>query len=151
MRFVPIKSEAEQAMAAVHRVRERLIAQRTRTINMLRGQMAEFGVVAAPGPQHVKELVAELTEPGSVPEPLRQALLGLVRFMTVLNEQIAVLDKQILAWHRANPCSRRLGTISGIGPIPGLCRGRLWRALWRCGCNSRSALPAVATCRPGSA
>ena len=71
MRFVPIKSEADQAMAAVHRVRERLIAQRTQTINMLRGQMAEFGVVAAKGPQHVKGLVAELVEPESVPEPLR--------------------------------------------------------------------------------
>ena len=79
MRFVPIKSEADQAMAAVHRVRERLIAQRTQTINVLRGQMAEFGVVAAKGPQHVKGLVAELVEPESVPEPLRQVLLGLVR------------------------------------------------------------------------
>ena len=79
MRFVPIKSEADQAMAAVHRVRERLIAQRTQTINILRGQMAEFGVVAAKGPQHVKGLVAELVEPESVPEPLRQVLLGLVR------------------------------------------------------------------------
>lgn len=117
MRFVPVKSEAEQAMAAVHRIRERLIAQRTQTINMLRGQMAEFGVVAATGPQHVKELVAELAEPGSVPEPLRQALLGLVRLMTALTEQIAALDKQILAWHRANPCSRRLGAIGGVGAI----------------------------------
>ena len=67
MRFVPIKSKADQAMAAVHRLRERLIAQRTQTINMLRGQMAEFGVVAAKGPQHVKGLVAELVEPDSVP------------------------------------------------------------------------------------
>ena len=104
-------------MAAVHRVRERLIAQRTQTINMLRGQMAEFGVVAAKGPQHVKGLVAELVEPESVPEPLRQVLLGLVRLLTALREQIAVLDKQILAWHRANPCSRRLSGIDGFGPI----------------------------------
>jgi len=117
MRFVPIKSEADQAMAAVHRVRERLIAQRTQTINMLRGQMAEFGVVAAKGPQHVKALVAELAEPESVPEPLRQVLLGLVRLITALSDQIAVLDKQILAWHRANPCSRRLSAIDGFGPI----------------------------------
>ena len=117
MRFVPIKSEADQAMAAVHRVRERLIAQRTQTINILRGQMAEFGVVAAKGPQHVKGLVAELVEPESVPEPLRQVLLGLVRLLTALREQIAVLDKQILAWHRANPCSRRLSGIDGFGPI----------------------------------
>jgi transposase len=98
-------------------VRERLIAQRTQTINMLRGQMAEFGVVAAKGPQHVKALVAELVAPGSVPEPLRQVLLGLVRLMTALREQIAALDKQILAWHRANPCSCRLSTIDGFGPI----------------------------------
>jgi transposase len=117
MRFVPIKSEADQAMAAVHRVRERLSAQRTQMINMLRGQMAEFGVVAAKGPQHVKELVAKLVEPGCVPEPLRQVLLGLVRLLTALAEQIAALDKQILAWHRANPCSRRLSAIDGFGPI----------------------------------
>ena len=100
----------------MHRVRERLTAQRTQTINMLRGQMAEFGVVAAKGPQHVKGLVAELVAPESVPEPLRQALLGLVRLLAVLQEQIAALDKQILAWHRANPCSHRLSAIDGFGP-----------------------------------
>ena len=96
------------------RVRERLIAQRTQTINMLRGQMAEFGMVAAKGPQHVKELVAELVEPQSVPEPLRQVLSGLVRLLTALREQIAALDKQILAWHRANPCSRRLSAVDAL-------------------------------------
>jgi transposase len=108
MRFVPVKSETDQAMAAVHRVRERLIAQRTQTINMLRGQMAEFGMIAAKGPQHVKALVAELVAPESMPEPLRQVLLGLVQLLAVLREQITTLDKQILAWHRANLCSRRL-------------------------------------------
>jgi transposase len=76
MRFIPIESKADQAMVAVDRVRERLTAQRTQSINPLRGQMAEFGVVAAKGPQHVKQLVAEPVEPGSVPEPLRQVLWG---------------------------------------------------------------------------
>jgi transposase len=117
MRFVPIKSEADQAMAAVHRVRERLIAQRTMLINMLRSQMAEFGSVVATGPQHVKELVAELVEPGSVPEPLRQALLGLVRLLAGLKEQIAGLEKQIVGWHKGNERSRRLAQIDGYGPI----------------------------------
>lgn len=117
MRFVPIKSEADQAMAAVHRVRERLIAQRTQTINMVRGQMAEFGHVAAAGPQHVKELVQALGEPDSLPAPLRQALLGLVRLLHELGEQIATLDKEILAWHQHDERSRRLGRIDGYGPI----------------------------------
>jgi transposase len=125
MRFVPIKSEADQAMAAVHRVRERLIAQRTQMINMLRGQMAEFGKVVAKslprakagGPQHVKELVAALAEPESVPEPLRQVLLGVARLLVALKDQIAALDKEILAWHRGNAPSCRLATIAGYGPI----------------------------------
>ena len=117
MRFVPIKSETDQAMAAVHRVRERLIAQRTQVINMLRGQMAEFGSVVARGPQHVGELIAELAAPASLPEPLRQVLLGLVRLLAELKEQIRALDKQILAWHRENALSRRLAGIDGYGPI----------------------------------
>jgi transposase len=58
MRFVPIKTEADQATAAVHRVRERLIAQRTRMINMRRGPMAEFGSVVAKGPQPVQGATA---------------------------------------------------------------------------------------------
>jgi transposase len=66
MRFVPIKSEAEQAIASVHRVRERLIGQRTQVTNMLRGQMAEFGIVVATGAWHVKELVSRLRIPGEV-------------------------------------------------------------------------------------
>jgi transposase len=57
------------------------------------------------------------TEPQSVPEPLRQVLLGLVRLLAVLREQIAALDKQILAWHRRHECSRRLAGIDGFGPI----------------------------------
>jgi hypothetical protein len=74
MRFVPIKKEAEQAMARVHRVRERLIGQLTQIINMLRGQMAEFGIVAPKGPSHVKELITRLGDPASLPEGLRQVL-----------------------------------------------------------------------------
>jgi transposase len=117
MRFVPIKSEADQAMAAVHRVRERLIGQRTMLINTLRGHMAEFGIVAATGPQHVKELVAELAAPESVPQPLRPALLALVRLLAELKQQIAALDQQIVDWHRDNAQSRRLAAIDGFGPI----------------------------------
>jgi transposase len=122
MRFVPIKSEADPAMAAVHRACERLIAQRTQTINMLRGQMAEFGKVVANGPQHVKELTAELAEPQSVPAPLRRVLLGLVRLLAALKDQITALDKQILAWHQA---TRRAsaGKDRRLWPDPVECRG----------------------------
>jgi transposase len=117
MRFVPIKSEAAQAIASVHRVRERLIGQRTMVQNMLRGQMAEFGLVVSQGAWHVKELVARLGDANSLPEPLRQVLLGLGQLLAELERQIAALDAQIMAWHKASRKSQDLATIPGFGPI----------------------------------
>lgn len=117
MRFVPIKSEADQAMAAVHRVRERLIAQRTMLINMLRGHMAEFGIVVRKGPGHVGELLEELAEPGAVPEMLRPVLIGLASVLAALERQIAAVERRLLGWHRSSALSRRLATIPGLGPI----------------------------------
>lgn len=123
MRFVVpgldpgIKSEAEQAIASVHRVRDRLIGQRTMLLNALRAQMAEFGMVAAAGPGHIRELVVRLGEPDSLPAMLREALLGLVRLLDALEREIAAVDKQLLAWHRESEVSRRLASIPGLGPI----------------------------------
>ena len=45
MRFVPVKSLEQQALLAIHRVRQGFIVERTATINRLRGLMSEFGVV----------------------------------------------------------------------------------------------------------
>jgi transposase len=117
MRFVPVKTETEQAIATVHRVRDRLIGQRTMLLNALRGHMAEFGFVVGKGPGHVKELVETLTEPDSVPEIVRPVLLGLAGVLSALERQIAMVDKRLVSWHRSNPLSRRLATIPGLGPI----------------------------------
>src|SRR6202042_536831 len=49
MRFVPIKSEEQQAMLMAHKTRDLLIKQRTMGVNALRGHLAEFGIIAAKG------------------------------------------------------------------------------------------------------
>jgi transposase len=98
-------------------VRERLIGQRTMVQNMLRGQLAEFGIVAAKGAWHAKELLARLDDPGSVPEALRQVLLGLRPVLAELDRQIAAIDARIMAWHKASQRSQDLATIPGFGPI----------------------------------
>jgi transposase len=50
MRFVPVKSQDEQARLCVHRVRQGWVEQRTAIINRVRGLLSEFGVVLAGGP-----------------------------------------------------------------------------------------------------
>ena len=70
MRFAALKELDVQAMLALHRSRRLLIKQRTQTINSLRGQCAEFGVVA---PQN-RAGVAQLADPPPPNDRLRAAL-----------------------------------------------------------------------------
>ena len=49
MRFVPVKTEEQQAALAVHRVRDLLMRQRTQLLNALRAHMAEMGIIAETG------------------------------------------------------------------------------------------------------
>jgi transposase len=50
MRLVPIKSEDQQATLMLHRARDLLVRQRTQLIDAIRGHLAEFGLIEAPGP-----------------------------------------------------------------------------------------------------
>lgn len=119
MRFVPVKSAEQQAVLMLHRARELVVGQRTALINALRGHLAEFGVVAPQGARHVAELVAVVadTADARLPAVARGALAPLVRQLERLDLEIAGLDRQLLAWHRADETSRRLATIPGIGPL----------------------------------
>ena len=63
MRFVPIKSEAQQGVLALHRTRELLVRQRTMTSNAFRAHLAEFGIIAAEGRAGVARLVAVVRDP----------------------------------------------------------------------------------------
>jgi transposase len=118
MQFVPVKSEGQQAVLALHRTRELLVRQRTMTANALRGQLAEFGIVAAQGQAGLGELMALVGEPASeLRAEARAALQILVAQWHALREQIGALERRIGAWHRQDATSRRLATIPGIGAI----------------------------------
>ncbi len=63
MRTTPIKTPAQQAARVVHRTHELLSRQRVTLINAIRGHMAEFGIMAPAGPQHVGRLIERLADP----------------------------------------------------------------------------------------
>jgi transposase len=74
MRFVSIKSEEQQAMLVLHRVRETLVGQRIQLINAIRGHMAEFGIVVAQGAGNVQQLITRLADDTRLPARARAAL-----------------------------------------------------------------------------
>jgi len=114
---VPVKTEAQQAVLIMHRSRELLVRQRTQVVNALRGHLAEFGIVEPQGIWHMGRLRARIEDESTVPEPGRTVLGILVGQLEQLDEHIAQVEAEILAWHRANPVSQRLAKIPGIGPL----------------------------------
>ena len=115
MRFVPIKSEEQQAVLVMHRARDLLVRQRTQVINALRGHLAEFGLIEAQGPSHVRRLLESMRT--DVPELARETLDLLATTLDAVDAQIDAVEAKIAAWHKANPTSQRLATIPGIGPL----------------------------------
>jgi transposase len=118
MRFVPVKSDAQQANAVVFRARDLLVRQRTQCINALRGHLSEYGYTISQGITHAHAVFAHVEDPNtSLPESARMVLTVLVSTYTALQEQIQVLDAEITRRAKADPVARRLMTIPGVGPI----------------------------------
>jgi transposase len=119
MRFVPVKTAEQQAALLLHRGRERLVRQRTALVNALRAHLAEYGVIAPLGLRNVARLIAIVRDEidTRLPAPARQVLEVLATQVEQLEAAVAALEKQLIAWHKANPVSQRLATIPGIGPI----------------------------------
>lgn len=119
MRFVPVKSAAQQSALLMHRGRELLVRQRTMLANALRGHLAEFGLTAAQGLHNVAGLIAVVRDATDerVPDMARQVLQVIAKQIVELDTRIGAIEVQIMAWHKSNPMSQRLASIPGIGTI----------------------------------
>ena len=119
MRFVAIKTEQQQALAAIHRVRDLLIKQRTMLKNQLRGLLAEFGIVAAQGRRGLIELLAILSdgEDRRIPSLLREGLKAVMETLHGIERKLEGVDRQIVTTGRENATCRHLITAPGYGPI----------------------------------
>lgn len=119
MRFVPIKTPEQQAELTLHRVREQMIRQRTRLINLLRSLMAEFGLTVPSGPENLGELTDVIADESDarLPAAARIALGELVNAFKHIEQRLLVVTTAIKAAHKADADSRRLATQPGIGAI----------------------------------
>lgn len=119
MRFVPIKTEEQQSALMLHRARSLLVSQRTALICAIRGHMAELGLTAPRAVRNMQPLLDVLAdeEDESLPSLARAALRPLVGQLSHIDAQLAVLDHELLNWHRNHSVSQRLASIPGVGPI----------------------------------
>ena len=116
---VPIKTPAQQGMAALHRLRSGWVSTRTARLNALRGLLREFGVTIPCGRRHVVprtlEALAEAESPLS--DPLRAALHAACDEIGELDKRIQAIERQLRALAKSLPVAARLQSIPGVGPI----------------------------------
>ena len=119
MRFVPIKNVEQQAVLALHRVRQGWVRARTAQANQIRGLLGEFGMVVPQGIGNITSRVPAILDEAKdeLPGVFRELVLSLLEHFKDLDRQVKEMEHQIQCWHRANALSRKLEKIPGIGPI----------------------------------
>ena len=119
MRFVPIKNPEQQALLALHRVREGVVTARTAQVNQIRGLLAEFGLVMPQGVAKIRTRVPEMLEDGAneLPGLMRELLARCYEQFQSLDARVHELEAHIVRWHRNNEASQRLAEVPGVGPI----------------------------------
>ena len=119
MRFVPIKTDDQLDLQAIHRVRDRLISRRTAVINQLRAFLLERGLVFARTPAKLRAAMSEILENAEADlTPQMRNLIDLLwgEWKTV-EQQIEVLRLELERISAADAGCTRIRQIPGIGPI----------------------------------
>ncbi len=119
VKTVAIKSEEQQAVLALHRMRQQLVKFRTAQINGLRGLLTEYGEVMPQGRAGMRrgmaEALARVSErlPAMVVDTLREQWARVAR----LDGEIGEIERRIDVWHRGNADSKRIAEIPGVGVL----------------------------------
>ncbi|CAK9120867.1 Transposase [Rickettsia helvetica] len=117
MRFVPIKSIEQQDILSIHRVRERLVRNRTALANEIRGLLLEFGFII---PQGINKVIVKLTEildEGKLSELSYQTFNKLKEEFVENDKKVKELEKRLKVIAMDSRQCQQLITIPGIGLI----------------------------------
>ena len=119
VRTVAVKTEEQQAVLALHRMRRQLVKFRTAQINGLRGLLTEYGEVMPKGRAGLKRDIPGALERVSerLPAMAVDSLRDQWARVSKLDEEIAVIERRLALWHKGNEASRRIGAIPGVGVL----------------------------------
>ena len=118
-RFVSIKSEEQQAVLCLHRIRQGAIKDRTARINRLRGLLSEFGIIMPKGRYPAQNAITDILEDAEngLPMLARELLDDLWQSIQDLNQQILKHDRKLYQLASQMEQAKRLLSIPGIGEV----------------------------------
>jgi transposase len=117
MRFVPVKSAAQQAVLTVHRARELLVGDRTALVNQIRGLLAEYGIVVPQGIARLRRVLPSVLDDAAngLPGLARETIAELQERLWDLDARIAAYDRRIAQLARQHEAAQRLMQLEGVG------------------------------------
>jgi transposase len=119
VRQVPVKTEAQQALAAMHRLRSAWMATRTARINLVRAMLREFGFTIPLGAGKVRAHAREILDqsPSSLPSNFRDLIESACDEIRELDDRIRKSEADLRRLVKQTPVAERLCTIPGVGLI----------------------------------
>jgi transposase len=120
MRFVAVKTEEQQAVLSLHRIRQQFVKVRTMQAHQVRGLLYEFGVIV---PKGWRALLAQagpiLADETRCPAPelVRRELMTQLDGLRTLTARIRELEQQIGSWQRRESECQRIAAVPGVGRL----------------------------------
>lgn len=117
IKTVGVKTEAQQAVLALHRMRQQLVKVRTMQVNELRGLLAEYGEVFGQGRAPLaRGIAAALERLGSrLPQVVIDSLLEQWQRVGTLDQQIAQIEARLRQMLKTDRAAQRILQIPGVG------------------------------------
>lgn len=114
---VAVKTEAQQLVLALHRMRQQLVKFRTMQINSLRGVLTEYGEVIGVGRAVLNRAVAGVLErlAGCLPARLIDILREQWSGLEDLDRQIAQIERRLQEWMNNDEAAKAIAEIPGVG------------------------------------
>ena len=119
MRFVTIKTPDQMDLLALHRVRSRLVGQRTGLINQIRGFLIERGITVRQGVIPLRKALPDIlsSSTGTLSPRVVRLIADLAQDWRRLDQRIETVSAEIETLAQQDDSCQRLMTVPGVGPI----------------------------------
>ncbi len=119
MRFVSPKSIEQEDIQAIHRIRSRLIQERTALTNQIRGLLMEFGIIIPQGIHKVRKAIPQILEDAEneLSHLTRTLFSELYEEFLEKNKKIRVYDQKIESIYKSNSMCQKISKIEGVGSM----------------------------------
>lgn len=119
MNYVPLKQVEQQDIQSIHRIRTRVVKNRTALINEIRGLCLEYGIVVPPGAARVKSSLCKIIADSAneLTSSSRESMQDLYEELVEVEARLKKLDTKIRQLCRLNESCKRILKIPGVGEL----------------------------------